>query len=81
MFPLSKKMIRSVFVLGSTSEVAMAICVELARKGCKRFHLVARNEGKNKQFADELRESFYADVTEELIDSSTEFCKIAVAAR
>ena len=39
--------IHSAFVLGSTSEVAKAICHELARRGCMRFHLVARNGQAN----------------------------------
>ncbi len=40
-------MIKSVFVLGSTSKVAEAICLELANKGCIEFHLVSRNQEKN----------------------------------
>ena len=39
--------IRSAFVLGSTSEVAKAICRELAWRGCERFHVVARNAEAN----------------------------------
>ena len=48
--------IRSAFVLGSTSEVAKAICRELARRGCVRFHLVARNAEVNQQLAAELQQ-------------------------
>jgi len=46
--------IHSAFVLGSTSEVAKAICRELAGRGCQRFHLVARNGEANQQLAAEL---------------------------
>ena len=39
--------IRSTFVLGSTSEVGGAICRELARRGCHRFHLVSRRADRH----------------------------------
>jgi decaprenylphospho-beta-D-erythro-pentofuranosid-2-ulose 2-reductase len=57
--------VQSAFVLGSTSEVSQAICRELARRGCRRFHLVARNDQANRQLADELRGTFAAEVSEE----------------
>ncbi len=60
--------IRSAFVLGSTSEVAKAICQELARRGCARFHLVARNCQANQQLAAELQQSYGAVVSTEQTD-------------
>ena len=60
--------IRSAFVLGSTSEVAKAICRELALRGCARFHLVARNSQANQQFASELQQQFAAAVSTEQTD-------------
>jgi len=60
--------IRNAFVLGSTSEVAMAICRELARRGCTRFHLVARNGEANQQLAAELQQRFGAAVSTEQTD-------------
>jgi short-subunit dehydrogenase len=60
--------IRSAFVLGSTSEVAKAICRELARRGCARFHLVARNGEANHQLAVELQQRFGATVSTETTD-------------
>ena len=60
--------IRSAFVLGSTSEVAKAICQELALRGCARFHLVARNSQANQQFASELKQHFAAAVSTEQTD-------------
>jgi len=53
-----KKHIKSIWVLGSTSEVARSICRELAVRGCKYFHLIARNSIENQRFADELEQSF-----------------------
>ena len=53
-----KKNLKSVWVLGSTSEVARSICRELALRGCKHFHLIARNSVENERFADELEKSF-----------------------
>ena len=68
--------IRSAFVLGSTSEVAKAICWELALRGCARFHLVARNAEANQQLAAELQQRYGASVSTEqtdlLADSSLE---------
>ena len=61
-------MISSVFILGSTSEVAQAICRELARRGCRRFHLVARNSEANQQLASELQQRFGAAVSTETTD-------------
>ena len=60
--------IRSTWVLGSTSTVAKAICRELAEQGSLRFHLLARNMERNQKFADELRETYGADVSCEAVD-------------
>jgi decaprenylphospho-beta-D-erythro-pentofuranosid-2-ulose 2-reductase len=60
--------IRSSFVLGSTSEVAQAICRELAGRGCQHFHLVARNGEVNQQLAAELQQRFGAAVSTETTD-------------
>jgi len=60
--------IRSAFVLGSTSAVARAICLELASRGCSRFHLVARDPARNQQLATELAEQFGAGVSVEQAD-------------
>jgi len=68
--------IRSVFVLGSTSDVAKAICLELGRRGCSRFHLLARNGVANQQLASVLQQRFAAvvstDTTDLLADASLE---------
>jgi short-subunit dehydrogenase len=58
----------SAWVLGSTSTVAMAICRGLAERGCRRFHLLARNPERNQAFASELRDRFGAEVSCEAID-------------
>lgn len=60
--------IHSAFVLGSTSEVAQAICRELAARGCGRFHLVARDVSRNLQLAAELHDLSGASVTTEPTD-------------
>lgn len=66
--------IQSCFVLGSTSAVAQAICMELASRGCRRFHLVARDPSRNGVFATALRERTGASVTTEqanLLDTAS----------
>jgi len=60
--------IQSAFVLGSTSEVAKAICRELAQRGCRQFHLVARNGEANQQLVAELQERYGAAVSSEQTD-------------
>ena len=55
---MSKKLIKSIFVLGSTSYVAKDICRELAKRGCKKFTLYSRNIEKNKQFEKELKNKY-----------------------
>lgn len=60
--------IRSAFVLGSTSAVAQALCRELARRGCRRFHLVARNGEANQELAAELQQRYGAAVSTEQTD-------------
>lgn len=68
MVATTNQVIRSTFVLGSTSEVARAICRELAQRGCLRFHLVARNASANMEFATELQEQYMAAVSTEHTD-------------
>lgn len=60
--------IRSVFVLGSTSALARAICLELAKRGCSRFHLVARDLARNQPLAAELAEQRGTEVSVEQAD-------------
>ena len=60
--------LRSAWVLGSTSTVAIAICRGLAERGCRRFHLLARNPERNQALASELRDRFGAEVSCEAID-------------
>jgi decaprenylphospho-beta-D-erythro-pentofuranosid-2-ulose 2-reductase len=65
---MTSEVIQSCFVLGSTSEVGQAICRELARRGCSRFHLIARNVDRNESFARALRDISGAAVTTEQAD-------------
>ena len=45
---------KSAWILGSTSTTAQAIIRELARQGCLRFHLLARDTERNQAFSEEL---------------------------
>jgi len=65
---MSSPPIKSAFVLGSTSTVARAICLELARRGCRRFHLVARDSAGNQQLAIDLQKYSRPAVTTEQTD-------------
>ena len=65
----SSRKIESTFVLGSTSTVAKAICIELAKNhNCKRFHLLSRNLDQNKDLINELKNYDSIFITQEKID-------------
>jgi Short-chain alcohol dehydrogenase of unknown specificity len=60
--------IRSAFVLGSSSVVAQAICMELGKRGCRRFHLVARDPERAQALGSKLEAQFGAAVSVETTD-------------
>ncbi len=60
--------IKSLFVLGSTSLIARELCLELAKEGCKKFHLVCRNSAKNLPLIKQLENDFNASVSEEVVN-------------
>tara|TARA_Y100001968_G_C19323442_1_gene700479 strand:+ start:85 stop:813 length:729 start_codon:yes stop_codon:yes gene_type:complete len=59
------KSFKSAFILGSTSKVAKAICIKLAQRGCKSFHLVCRDKTGNQSLIDELQTFYGVKVTQE----------------
>ena len=59
---------KSVFVLGGTSEISQEICLNLAKRGAERIHLVSRNSKKNQLFVNELCKRFKIKVTSEEMD-------------
>ncbi len=65
-----KNKINSCFVLGSTSDVAIAITEELAKNGCKKFHLLARDLSRNKKLLERLNSYYKCDVIETKIELS-----------
>ena len=65
MYNLSKEKINSACIIGSTSEVAISICIELAKRGCKRFHLLSRSVIANNNLVSILKDSYKATVTTE----------------
>ena len=64
--------VESVWILGSTSEIARCLCIELAKKGCQRFHLIARNISLNNSFKNFLSKKYNVIVTTQFIDLSEE---------
>lgn len=63
----SEKKINSVLVLGSTSEVAESICIELAKQGSRNFHLICRDLKKNNKLFN-LLSNYGVNVTQEQND-------------
>ena len=60
--------IKSVFVLGSSSEIAKEICIELASQGCDRFHLLARDIKRNKPLVKILKEKKIKNIIQDNFD-------------
>ena len=48
--------INSIWILGSTSEIAQEICIQFARNGCKKFFLIARDKKKNQKESNKKNE-------------------------
>ncbi len=69
-----KNYIKSAFILGSTSLVAQSICIELAEKGCKKFHLLARNLELNHKLFLHLTNNYGADVIQEEFNLLSNSC-------
>ena len=64
----SNTTIKSVFVLGSSSEIAKEICIQLAGKGCESFHLLARDIKKNKNLVKILKEKKIKNIIQDKFD-------------
>ena len=64
----SNTTIKSVFVLGSSSEIAKEICIQLAGKGCESFHLLARDIKKNKNLVKILKEKKIKNIIQDNFD-------------
>ena len=54
--------INSIWILGSTSEIAQEICIQFARNGCKKFFLVARDKKKNQKISTKLKNEYNVQV-------------------
>ena len=67
--------IKSAFIFGSSSELAIEICKKLAHKGCLNFHLLCRDLKKNNDLVDYLRKNFDAKVTQEKINLDYQYKK------
>jgi decaprenylphospho-beta-D-erythro-pentofuranosid-2-ulose 2-reductase len=53
-----KGIIRSAYILGSTSPISVELCRKLAQQGCQRFWLVARDAEENQRLARDLSTRF-----------------------
>ena len=60
--------ISSAWILGSTSEIARELCYQLAKKGCKKFYLIARNETKNEVLIAKLKKEFNVEIDSQTLD-------------
>ena len=69
---------RSALILGSTSEIAENICLELASRGCKRFHLISRDPKKNNALIKKLHKMSIKEISTETLnlDKSYENARI-----
>lgn len=60
--------IQSVFVLGGSSAAASAICLELAQRGCRRFHLLSRQLQRQQPLVEQLHSFSGMVVSQEATD-------------
>ncbi len=60
--------IKSAFIFGSSSELAIEICKKLAYKGCSKFHLLCRDLTKNNNLINYLNKNFDVSITQEKIN-------------
>jgi len=54
--------INSIWILGSTSEIAQEICIQFARNGCEKFFLIARDNKKNQKISTKLKNEYNVQV-------------------
>jgi len=59
---------RSVFILGGNSEIVQEICLNLVKKGTRKFHFVSRDSKKNDLFIKKLKHEFDLEITNEEFD-------------
>ena len=69
---------KSAFILGGTSEIAENICLELARRGCKKYHLISRNVEKNQILIKKLNILNVRDITTEEIKLNKSFKNVNI---
>ena len=51
--------VNSIWILGSTSEIAQEICTQFAKSGCRKFFLIAKDNKKNQKFIDNLKNKYF----------------------
>ena len=59
---------KSIWVLGSTSEIAISLCIELANNGCNKFHLISRKKSDNEFLVQILKQYKDIEITVEEVD-------------
>ena len=65
--------VNSVWILGSTSEIAQEICIQFARNGCKKFFLLARDKKKNEQIIANLKNKYDVQIQTQEVDLSSDY--------
>ena len=65
--------VNSIWILGSTSEIAQEICTQVARNGCKKFFLIARDKKKNKKIIDNLKNKYDVQIDSQEVDLLSDY--------
>ncbi len=65
--------VNSIWILGSTSEIAQEICTQFARSGCKKFFLIARDKKKNQKFIDNLKNKYDIHIENQEVDLLSDY--------
>ena len=65
--------VNSIWILGSTSEIAQEICNQFARSGCKKFFLIARDKIKNQKIIDNLKNKYDVQIETQEVDLLSDY--------
>ena len=65
--------VNSIWILGSTSEIAQEICIQFAKSGCKKFFLIARDKKNNQKIKDNLKKKYDIQIETQEVDLLSDY--------
>ena len=65
--------VNSIWILGSTSEIAQEICTQFAESGCKKFFLIARDKKNNQKIIYNLKKKYNVQIETQEVDLLSDY--------